>query len=184
MNNIHVIRSTVALLALVCLFQTFSARAQYGKYLGAVYDARSVQIDGEQVPYHSVGASLSFCPDLFYPWPVYIHSGVNTLFSVKREGVNTPANYRFEIPLDITVQWDPAPLISVGPFVGVYGALNLLVAPDDPGRFNTWQYGVMAGLSIYPSYFHIHAGYYHDMVPFNKNGTGLDGFRVGIGLIL
>ncbi len=184
MSHIHVIRGTVALLVLAALFHGIPARAQYGKYLEAIYDARSVQLDDGKVPYHSVGAALSYCPDLFYPWPVYIQTGLNTLFSIKREGANTPANYRFEIPLELTVQWDPSPFFTIGPFVGAYGALNLLVAPEDPSRFNTWQYGVMAGLSIYPSYFHIHVGYYHDMVPFNKNGTGLDGIRVGIGMIL
>lgn len=160
------------------------ANAQEYKYLDAVYDARSMQLGGSDISYPSVGASLSICPDIFYPWPIYLRTGVNALLSVKREGADTPAGYRFEIPLELSYLWDPGPFFSIGPYAGIYGAANLLVAPENPGRFNIWLCGVMAGLCIYPSFFHIYAGYYRDLVPFISGGQGLDGFRFGIGMCI
>ena len=177
-------RGIVLLVLLLSMSWAQTASAQEYKYLSAFYDARSMQVDGASVAYPSVGAALSICPDFFYPWPIFLRTGVNALFSVKREGADTPANYRFELPLELSVLWDPGPFFSIGPYVGVYGAANLLVAPENPDRFNMWQYGVMAGVTMYPSFFHIFVGYYHDMVPFISGGTGLSGFRAGIGMCL
>lgn len=183
MRRIHVIRAIVAVLVLAGCFTSQTALAQNDKCFDAIYDARNIQL-GDKVSYPSVGLGVSFGPDWFFPWPVYLRSGVNCMFSVKAYGADTPTNYRFEVPLQLMVLWDPAPLFSIGPYVGAYGALNLLVAPDDPARFNKWQYGVVAGMSMFVDCFHIYAGYYHDMIPFNKNGVGLDGIRVGVGLII
>lgn len=177
------IRITVALLVLAGTIFPQVASAQNDKCFDILYDGRSIQI-GEKVTYPMFGVGVSFGPDLFYPWPVYLRSAVNCFFSNKAYGADTPTDYRFEVPLELSVMWDPGPFFIIGPYVGMYGAVNLLVAPEDPGRFSKWQYGVMAGVSAFIDCFHIYGGYYHDMVPFNKNGTGLDGIRVGVGLII
>ena len=134
-----------------------------------------------KIPYHQMGIALGAHFEPAYPWPFYLETGINMMTSFKRSGLDTPCLYRFELPLNFTYQWEPTAKFSMGPWIGAYGVANALVGAEDPSRFNKWQAGIQAGISIRPGVCLINVAYYRDLIPFNKTAKGPDGVRIIVG---
>ena len=168
-----------ALLLLASL--TLDAQSVTGQF-GASFQS-SLKTTGGSESLHQWGVWAGVMLEPFYPWPIYLESGLGATMCVAPD--HTAHTYRLEIPLDVTWQWEPAPSFSMGPFVGAYGSYAMWVdgsygAPED---LNRWSWGLMGGLSIRPGAFLLNIGYYRDMMPLRKADEALsDYFRVGHGI--
>lgn len=117
----------------------------------------------------------------FYPWPVYLEAMLGATMATAKDGAY---NYRLELPLDLTWQWEPAPNFSVGPYAGAYGTYNLWSGYQlgEADVLNALGWGLMGGISMRPGAFLINVGYYRDMMPLRKGEVGADAFRIGRGI--
>ena len=174
-------RYIFALIAGILLFATSAEARKVTFETSVLFQTGRLVMEPSNLPYHQMGIALGVQFEPAYPWPFYLETGINMMTSFKRSGLDTPCLYRFELPLNFTYQWEPSAHFSIGPWVGAYGVANALVGPEDPDRFNKWQAGIQAGISMRPGVFLINVAYYRDLIPFNKMAQGPDGVRIIVG---
>ena len=160
----------IVLLVLLSLALTASAQ-RVTWHLGAYYQTPG----GTEFRHLGGYAGASFEP--FFPWPVYLETGLGAEACGTLKGAE---NFRLELPVNLTWQWEPAPLFSMGPYAGVSAAYNTIRqgGPD----FFTW--GWQAGISIRPNGVYINVAYHSDMLPYYDTGVKLSGIRVTLGICL
>lgn len=125
---------------------------------------------------HQIGVEFGASIDPIFPLPLYLETALSA--AVYGDLKSGAGNYRFEIPLNLTWQWEPSPLFSVGPYAGVSGALNWRIEGNK--TFFTW--GAQAGISIRPSFMYINVGYYKDFVPYVGTTSMQQGIRFALGV--
>jgi len=159
---------TFALIMAGILFAWQASAQRVTWQLAAYY-----QMKGD-TEYQHLGGFLGASFEPFYPWPVYLETGLGAGVCGNLKGAE---NFRLELPVNITWQWDPLPLFSMGPYAGASATYNKIRqgGPD----FFTW--GWQAGLSIRPYMFIINVAYHMDMLPYYDTGIKLRGVRFTLG---
>lgn len=167
----------------VLLFAAAAASAQrVTGHVGGFYQSKLKAPDGSDQSLHQWGVSAGVQFEPFYPWPIYLETGMDVVMAVTPS--HTADAYRLEVPLDVTWQWEPGPNFSIGPYLGAYGSCYLWVSPSygEKAERNTFGWGLMGGVSVRPKALLVNVGYYRDMMPIRKDTVGQDFFRIGHGI--
>lgn len=173
----------IIILSLLLLLTVAAGAQRVNGQFGASFQSQLNGPEGTPQSLHQWTVWGGIMLDPFYPWPIYLDTGLGVSMCIAPD--HTAHVYRLELPLDLTVQWEPGPNFGIGPYVGVYGSYNLRVAEDYGPReeLNPWNWGLMAGISLRPRAFQLNVGYYRDMMPLKKADAVLkDYFRVGHGI--
>lgn len=168
---------SITLLALSFFLAAGAQRVNF--QLGAYYQNGQYSFEGNTVKDNFLGLSMLLQFNIFYPESFYLSTGLEASLGLSKE--NNVPDYRFEIPLKLSWMWEPTPRFSIGPYAGVYGVFNAMVAPDDKSLYNRLQGGWTAGLSMQFGALDLYGGYWRDFLPFRKGGSPFSGFRVTLG---
>lgn len=154
---------------LVLLSLAFTAGAQRVTWQLAAYYQK-----GGGTEFQHLGGFLGASFEPFYPWPVYLETGLGAGVCGTLKGAE---NFRLELPVNLTWQWEPAALFSMGPYAGLNATYNK-IRQGGPSFF-TW--GWQAGISIRPYMFLINVAYHSDLLPYYDTGVKLSGVRFTLG---